>query len=119
MKFSVNVIGADRGLIERLTAATNRKLASRLKQLAAHHALRVRSASGQQLRSQSSPSKRLQVPPLGDFAERSASETFQQDDISASVPALDALDGSGSDLSPFNPTDDATAFDIAVEPVIE
>lgn len=119
MKFSVNVVGADRGLIVRLTAAANRKLASKLKQLAAHNAARVGSASSQRLRSQSSPSKRLQVPHLDQFADRSASEMLPQDSISDSVLTLDAPDGSASDLSPFNPTDNATAFDIAAEPAIE
>ena len=38
MKFTVNVSGADSGFIERLTAAANRKLAGKLKHLAARHA---------------------------------------------------------------------------------
>ena len=39
MKFSVRVDGADSGLIERLVSTANRKLAPKLKRIAAHHAI--------------------------------------------------------------------------------
>ena len=45
MKFSVHIDGADTGLIERLTAAANRKLAPKLKRLAARHVRHAQASS--------------------------------------------------------------------------
>lgn len=45
MKFTVHINGADNGLIERLTAAAERKLAPKLKQLAVRHARHVQNGA--------------------------------------------------------------------------
>lgn len=44
MKFTVHVLGADNGLIDRLTAAADRKLAPKLQHAAQRHARVVRTA---------------------------------------------------------------------------
>ena len=136
MKFSVHIDGADTGLIERLTAAANRKLAPKLKRLAARHVRHAQASSHHALvrhpitghavthRTKARRSAPLHaahtatssIAPGGIFGSSAASAP---PDTSAAGPApLDASPGTTTGFAPASSLDDTAVFDVTLDPVL-
>ena len=104
MKFTVHVDGADQGLVERLTAAANRKLAPKLKRIAARRATAGHAAvayTGRAATSQLGSGRAF-----GDGAISGSPAGTDADDTAAADPSM------ASDPTEMNFVDDTTFADI-------
>lgn len=139
MKFTVNIHGADNGLIQRLTVAANRKLAPALRRLAAHHARHVshmQHANGDHYTAPSSTSTTSHrhsqhspmLHPVGasrsqilsgvvrGSAYAAGSQTLTDRDVTVLGGATDDAAPGGSDISASTSSDAVAVFDVAIDP---